>query len=432
MPAEGGSTRELLVLLGENVAGILYRSDSRDPLTFEYDDGWRKNPDAYPLSLSIPLAARSHRGPALEFYLRGLLPDNQARLNAVAHRYGVSPDDSFGLLSNIGDDCAGAVQFVMPSRAKGARPSRRKVEWLTKAELGHVLRDLYEENAAGGHALATGQFSLPGALAKVALTRDPKGKRWGYPGTHTPSTHIVKAPLAGVDFHCQNEHLCLALANATGCRAASSSILRSGDTLALAVERFDRQRLGGRIVRVHQEDASQALGVDPRLKYASEGAPGIGEIVALLRDYSTAADIYRFLRAVAFNWVIAGTDAHPRNYSISIGPSGRVNLAPLYDLSSALVLPTRIDVDDLPFAMTIAGRRRIGSIDQAAWTDLAKDLRLDKEKLLSEVRDVASAIAERVASIAATGFREEKERRFAERFVKRIRMRAKECLARVM
>ena len=112
--------------------------------------------------------------------------------------------------------------------------------------------------------------------------------------------------------------------------------------------------------------------------------------------------------------------------------NGRVNLAPLYDLSSALLLPTRVDVDDLPFAMTIAGRRHIGSIDQTAWTDLAKDLRLDKEKLLTEVRDVASAIDERLESIATTAFRVEKERRFAARFVKRVRARAKHCSATVM
>src|SRR6185437_9962477 len=110
-------------------------------------------------------------------------------------------------------------------------------------------------------------------------------------------------------------HLCLELARAAGCDAANSSLLRIEDQSAIAVERYDRARRGAIVHRLHQEDISQALGVNPRLKYASEGAPGITPIVALLRDQSERGidDVYQFLRAVAFNWVIGGTDAHPRN-----------------------------------------------------------------------------------------------------------------------
>lgn len=43
----------------------------------------------------------------------------------------------------------------------------------------------------------------------------------------------------------------------------------------------------------------------------------------------------RFVDALAFTWIIAGTDAHAKNYSLLLaGP--QVRLAPLYDVASAL------------------------------------------------------------------------------------------------
>ena len=139
-------------------------------------------------------------------------------------------------------------------------------------------------------------------------------------------------------FHNEIEHLSLELARHVGCPAAASALLRVEDQTAISVERYDRECKGRIVVRLHQEDLSQALGVNPRLKYVAEGAPGIAEAVGLLRDHSVRGvdDVYAFIRAVAFNWVIASTDAHPRNYSVLIRPRGDVSLAPLYDLASAL------------------------------------------------------------------------------------------------
>ena len=37
-----------------------------------------------------------------------------------------------------------------------------------------------------------------------------------------------------------------------------------------------------------------------------------------------------------FNWLIAGTDAHAKNFSLLIAPGPQIRLAPLYDLASAL------------------------------------------------------------------------------------------------
>ena len=56
----------------------------------------------------------------------------------------------------------------------------------------------------------------------------------------------------------------------------------------------------------------------PTKKYQNEGGPGPASIVDLLRTYSTdrEEDVATFIAALGFNWLIAGTDAHAKNYSL--------------------------------------------------------------------------------------------------------------------
>ncbi len=420
---------ELAVLLQGRIAGVLRRGTS-GPHTLAYDPAWRDDPDAYALSLALPLASRIHEGTAVAYYLRGLLSDSEPRLNAIAHRYGVRADDPFAILAHIGEDCPGAVQFARPDRIaalEGHGPG--SIEWLSEHEVAQLLRDLSRENAAGGLAVSAGQFSLPGALPKAALAWDERLKRWGRPAGRSATTHILKPPLNGVPFHNEIEHLSLELARHVGCPAAASAVLRVEDQTAISVERYDRERRGRRIVRLHQEDLSQALGVNPRLKDAAEGAPGIAEAVGLLRDHSARGleDVFAFIRAVAFNWVIAGTDAHPRNYSVLIGPRGAVSLAPLYDLASALLLRSRTSIDALPFAMSVAGRRTLGEIDRAAWEAQARQVRLNPVRVTDEIRDLVQQVIHGVPEVAAASVELGVDEKFAARFAGRIGLRAIGC-----
>ncbi len=52
-------TNDLVVLLNGREAGRVH-SGAQGRLTFIYDDKWREADDAYPLSLSMPLAAKEH------------------------------------------------------------------------------------------------------------------------------------------------------------------------------------------------------------------------------------------------------------------------------------------------------------------------------------------------------------------------------------
>jgi serine/threonine-protein kinase HipA len=97
----------------------------------------------YPLSLSMPLGAKKHGRAVVEAFLWNLLPDNELVLARWAAKFQVSPRNVFALLSHVGEDCAGAVQFVTPERLDAIRSDKDdKVEWLDEAEIAKRLKTL--------------------------------------------------------------------------------------------------------------------------------------------------------------------------------------------------------------------------------------------------------------------------------------------------
>lgn len=391
-------TKQLIVLLGEAHAGIL-RQDARGSLTFEYEQAWCDDPNASPVSVSMPLARRAHRGDVLLAYLWGLLPDNEVILDAWAKRFNVSARNVFGLLSHVGEDCAGAVRFVTPDRAETlATRARGKVHWLDESAIASRLRALRDDESAWRAATDSGQFSLGGAQPKTALFFD--GKRWGIPSGRTPTTHILKPGAGHLAGHAENEHFCLALAGELGLPVARSEVVRFEDEVAIVVERYDRHRVGRAVVRVHQEDCCQALGVLPLHKYESEGGPGPRSITELLAERSRRAreDIDSFIAALAFNWAIAGTDAHAKNYSILIGRRGEIRLAPLYDVASFLPYAAH-GLRKLKLAMKIGGKYRLHEIGVHAWTKLAAELGRDPGEIRAMLRSMCAELPDRAHDI---------------------------------
>jgi serine/threonine-protein kinase HipA len=229
--------KELVALLGNREVGTVILDRNR--LKFVYSDDWRSAPGAYPLSLSMPLAAKEHSHAAIEPFLWGLLPDNEFVLARWAQRFQVSPRNPLALLAHVGEDCAGAVQFAAPDRVdEVTRADAAEVDWIDEADIAARLRALREDASAWRQPRDAGQFSLAGAQPKTALLFD--GARWGVPAGRAPTTHILKPPTNGLDGHAENEHLCMALARALGMSTAKSEVMRFGDETTIVVERYDR------------------------------------------------------------------------------------------------------------------------------------------------------------------------------------------------
>jgi len=390
---------DLVVLLDDRRIGLLTR-DARGALTFAYDEGWRSDPDAYPISVSMPLARQVHAGALLEAYLWGLLPDNEAILEGWARRFKVSARNPFALLASVGEDCPGAVRFVTEARLEQSLAARRgSVAWLDEHAIARRLAALHDDASAWRAATDSGQFSLGGAQPKTALYFD--GRRWGVPSGRTPTTHILKPGAPHLDGHAENEHFCLTLAAEAGLTVARSEIMRFEDEVAIVLERYDRLVSGGTVIRVHQEDGCQALGVPPVNKYESAGGPGIRALVTLLRERSRkpTEDLATFHGAIAFNWVIAGTDAHAKNYSLLIGRGGAVRLAPLYDIASFLPY-AGTGLRKLKLAMAIGGKYRLHEIGVHAWSKLALQNGRDAEAQRSELRAFCTKLPDLAADVA--------------------------------
>ncbi|MBM4296446.1 MAG: type II toxin-antitoxin system HipA family toxin [Deltaproteobacteria bacterium] len=381
----------LIVLLGDREVGRV-RQDQRGKLKFIYNDEWREAGGAYPLSLSMPLAASEHPHDVIEAFIWGLLPENELVLERWAKKFQVSARSAFALISHVGEDCAGAVQFVRPDRLDAVLHSGSgDIDWLDESDIAIRLKTLRQDHSAWRRPGDTGQFSLAGAQPKTALLL--QDKKWGIPSGRIPTTHILKPPTGAFDGHAENEHFCLALARALGMPAASSTVMHFGDEVAFVVERYDRRVIEGRIVRIHQEDICQAFGVPPTGKYENEGGPSVNRIVDFLRENSGAPgeDVQTFIDAVAYNWLIGGTDAHAKNYSLLIGAGGRVRLAPLYDLAS--ILPyDEFDPLKLKLAMKLGGKYRIRDISARSWEKLSEELRLDKKKVARRICQMASKL----------------------------------------
>lgn len=378
----------LVVAMHGEVAGTLTRT--RSGVRFEYRDEYRTDPAATPLSVAMPLTVRAHTDAVVEPWLRGLLPDDDDVIDRWARQFGVRGRAVFDLLAApIGEDCAGAVQFCAPERVDDVLARPGGVEWLTDAEVAARLRSLRTDRASWLGPDFTGQWSLAGNQAKTALHFEDG--RWGDPRGATPTTHILKPAIAGLDEHDLNEHLCLRAAHAAGLLVARTSVARFEDQSAIVVERYDRRRAGGEVMRVHQEDACQALGVFPADKYESTGGPSAERLVELFRTVmpaSVAEDaVWRFVDALAWNWIIAGTDAHAKNYSLLLS-GDQVRLAPLYDVASALAYPD-LYVPKLHLAMRVGGEYQLGIIAGRHWCRLARSIALDADSVIERVRALA-------------------------------------------
>jgi len=248
----------LIAYCQSNRVGIIERDKQKDNLTFRYDPKWRANRASYPISLSMPLAIEIHRHEKIEPYLWGLLSDNPTTLDMYGKRFGVSPRNAFKLLSHVGEDCAGAIQFVKPDKESAWIDQQSEtvddVKWIDEESLINRIELLVNDHSATRLATDNGYFSLAGAQPKTALFFDQTTSRWGVPKGRTPSTHILKPATGDFDGFAENEHFCLCLARRLGLKTAKTEVKMIGEHPVIIVERFDRVKgkKSGQIIRIHQ------------------------------------------------------------------------------------------------------------------------------------------------------------------------------------
>jgi serine/threonine-protein kinase HipA len=346
---------------------------ARGDMELQYDRAWCASEVGRPLSLSLPfgLGEEPLEGPAVAHYFDNLLPDSLVIRKRVAERFRTGSVEAFDLLSAIGRDCVGALQFL-PENAEPAGHDRIEAVDVDDAAIERHLLEVVTPGRFGAGRAPDDDFriSLAGAQEKDAFLW--WNGRWKKPRGATPTTHIFKLPLGLVggrqaDFSTSvdNEWLCLKLLGAYGLPVPKAEIALFGKQRVLVVERFDRvvSSDGKRLLRLVQEDFCQATGTSPLVKYEAEGGPGLEVLFTLLQQSVEAErDLRTLMASQVLFWMLRAPDGHAKNFSIHLLPGGRYRMTPLYDVMSAYPAmgngPNQWSPREIRLAMALVGKNR--------------------------------------------------------------------------
>ena len=391
---------QLDVYLFEHLIGNLVQVNGR--LNFSYTPDWLARSGARALSHSLPLQAVPFDDHATRPFFAGLLPEGDKR-RLVAQALQVSRQNDFALLDGIGGECAGAVTLLEPGQLFRTLHSPPAVRWLDDAQRLHLLDEMPQRPMLAGEDGL--RLSLAGAQDKLPVVAD--GNRIGLPLLGTPSTHIIKPLIAGIDGSVHNEGFCMALARAMGLDVAPASVRQIEGRPYLLVTRDDRAPAMGANAtptRLHQEDFCQALGVPPETKYQNEGGPSLADAFTLLRSTTrpSAVQVLKLLDAAVFNALIGNHDAHGKNFSLLHTARGTV-LAPLYDLLCTAVYPRLTD----KMAMKIGSQYKFSEVQARHWMQFAEAAGLStalvKKRILKMAERLPTLARSRLAAMELQG-----------------------------
>src|SRR5271157_2322526 len=177
----------LRVFLNSRLVGLLRRETS-GAISFQYDRSWLEWESALPASLSLPLREQAYLGAPVLAVFENLLPDNDTLRRQIAARAHAEGTDAYSLLSAIGHDCVGALQFLPPEREPGPAGAVGGTT-VSSGEIAGIL-DHLATTPLGITEDEEFRISIAGAQEKTALLRWKEA--WYKPRGTTATTHIFK------------------------------------------------------------------------------------------------------------------------------------------------------------------------------------------------------------------------------------------------
>lgn len=322
-----------MVYYQDKVVGYL-DFDKEERMSFQYSEAWLTHRARFPLSLPLALSDKMYGHLETKSFFENLLPEGEIKNLLEAHGKS-SIKSEFGFLQEFGGDCAGAFK-VVPEKPKISKATIPKKE----IKLKTIYKYLHDKKSLTDVILNKegGKFSLAGAQDKFAVAFE-RNKIY-LPLDGSPTTHIIKPHVRYFNSTHDtpyNEYLCMKLAAAIGLNVPKVEIIE-GDFPLFIVERFDRIKGRGGILRVHQQDFCQAQGITSLKKYESDGGPTFAQNYQLVKNNSTAPipDLNQLLKWLVYNLVIGNNDSHSKNLAFLQTEEG-IRLAPFYDLLSTSI-----------------------------------------------------------------------------------------------
>jgi serine/threonine-protein kinase HipA len=328
------ATANKLVLdmhLGDQIIGELSFDTNTEIFAVNYTNDWQQG--GFPISPMISLDGTGSSN-QISMFLVNLLPENKG-LDYLVESLGVSRGNTFALIRGIGLDTAGAIAFSL----KGTLLPQTSFREISDAEVIKRLEDpnVWPMEVWDGKP----RLSVAGVQSKLNLFYN--GKVFGFAEGALSSTHILK-----FEKHQHlviNEFLTMRLAKAISMNVANVEISYFGQHKALCVERFDRRYLPDehKVLRRHMIDSCQTLGFSVNKKYernfgTGRDVKGIREGVSFARLFGLASQCrnpaaakQNMLQWTLFNLLSGNADAHGKNYSFFMTPTG-LDPTPWYDL----------------------------------------------------------------------------------------------------
>jgi serine/threonine-protein kinase HipA len=387
-------TGTLDVYLHTNLIGHLIQDEHGQTL-FEYTQDWLKNANAIPLSMSLPLQEGQFGEKQCKPFFAGVLPE-AAKRKLISRNLGISANNDFAMLEQIGGECAGAITFLSTGAKLSADADHYRL--LSASELEAILIELPKRPLMAGENGV--RLSLAGVQDKIAVYR--KDNDLFLPLENAPSSHILKPDIEEYKGIVFNEAFCMKLAARMGLQVADVTTEKAGNIDYLLIERYDRTAKSvdnkPLLDRIHQEDFCQAMGIDSERKYQAEGGPSIKDCFDLLRKVSSVPvlDLGHLLDAVIFNFLIGNHDAHGKNFSLlyrmpdARSSPGKIRLAPLYDL---ICIPVYSNLSK-KMAMKIGRAYELDEVDPGQFERFGDEIGFTKPLVKRRVIDLAKKMLE--------------------------------------
>jgi serine/threonine-protein kinase HipA len=265
--------------------------------------------------LATTLPHETAEFPDLPPFFLNLLPEG-ARLRLLLES-SRSRDDSLDLLMRVGWDTIGDVAVLPEGRTPQDRAARVNTKDLDQVSFWTLFHEGISEFP---------DSAVPGVQEKISASTIAFGVK--APGV--PSA-ILKLNPPKFPRLIHNEEFFLRMAKACRLQVNRAEVVHDVDgEPGLLVTRFDRTKRGAE--KLHQEDGCQLLNSPPANKYH----PPLRAIADRVANLCTSGvvEVERFMRLVAFSYLIGNGDLHAKN--ISVLWSDVVRLSPGYDLLSTL------------------------------------------------------------------------------------------------
>lgn len=385
--------------LGRERIGVLSGGTAPGDASFVYDADYLNMSSESSLGISerLPLRPEPYSADEVSPFFQGLLPEGEIIAN-LAQLYQVPRSNWVALIGNLGCESIGGLTFINDS--DGTVEVTPRYSKLSPEDRMCFLKD---PARAATIAASSTRLSLSGAQTKVAWTlpedidaAEACWDDWLVPEGTAASTHIIKVSRRGEEDLAFNEMACSELARACGIEVAKVVSVPSIPG-AIAVSRYDRRwvsdALGQRfVVRMHQEDFCQGLGLAPFYKYQPEGVDAnYIELCAQLIDDTSqnpGADRLEWAKRLVFNFVVGNSDSHLKNSSLLYNEGWTARrLAPMYDVTC---IPLTGYSTAMPF--TVGKHRELEEIDEFDILSVSLSADVEYSAFAASIESIVAAL----------------------------------------